>query len=473
MIGKNALIQMIFSVLGALVSFLTLSLSARLFGPEIIGNLAYLLGLAGLIFAFSDLGFSRAHIYFTSAKQAISKTLGTFVRIKLVLLLVTSLLAVVIYKLSGQTYSWMLFGVVLVYEFLSRFSEAILITFEALQKAIPQNLVRLIAKSAKLIAVIIIAQGLRNVFGFSLTFLTQAFVLILLSLWLVRRFMPLKYDRSLSKKYFQYSLPFFAIIPLSYLQTNSLTVILKQFWPGAEVGYYSASANLAGFIKTLYGAVMVFFFPKISSLYASRDAKSIQQYTDLTVKYLLVLFAPLFLIFFLLRQEVVALVLGPEFMPAIPVYSLLLLGMFLLMLFNFYNYVLFATHNHKPLVLVNLISLLMTIALSFIMIPRLGATGAALVNLITWIISGLWGLGIIRKRLQLRIMPCFLNFAVPLVLILLLTSGFIIHFQAGVMLKLFLTLTALFVYLGTIVIFKQIKKEDIKYFISLLNPQLK
>ena len=468
MMGRNVLIQLVTSSISGLLTFLTLSLTARLFGPEIIGTLAYLLGLTGLIFAFSDLGFSRAHVYYTASKQAASRTLGTFIRIKMILLLISSLLAIIVYRFFGQNYSWVIFGLILIYELLSRFSETILITFEALQQAIPQNLTKLISKLAKLIMVIILTQRLRNVLGLSLTFIAEGFILLLLSLYLIRRFIPLSYDKSLFQKYFRYSLPFFVIIPLSYLQTNSLIVILKQFWPVKEVGFYSAAANLTGFIKTLYGAVMIFFFPKIASLYAVKDMKSIQHYTNLTIKYLLIIFTPIFIGLFLLRQEIIVLVLGADFISAIPIYSLFLLGMFLLMLFNPYSYVLFACHHHRPLVKINVISLFLTIILSFLMIPYFGARGAVLVNIIIWIINGMWILKIIKQRLQLKIMPYFYNFIIPALLLLILSEMIINFYNLTLIIKLLITLISLSLYLVFLYSFKVFNKKDIHYFISLI-----
>ena len=45
MIGKNTIIQIILTGLTGIISFFILSLSARLFGPTILGNLAYLFSL--------------------------------------------------------------------------------------------------------------------------------------------------------------------------------------------------------------------------------------------------------------------------------------------------------------------------------------------------------------------------------------------------------------------------------------------
>lgn len=58
MIGKNVLIQLILTLCSSLIGFICLSISARLFSPFILGHISYVLGITGLIFAFSDLGMS-------------------------------------------------------------------------------------------------------------------------------------------------------------------------------------------------------------------------------------------------------------------------------------------------------------------------------------------------------------------------------------------------------------------------------
>ncbi|MBU1322652.1 oligosaccharide flippase family protein, partial [Patescibacteria group bacterium] len=345
MIGQNALIQILSTVLSAVITFFTLSFSARIFGPEILGNLAYLLSLTGLIFAFSDLGFSRAHIHYTAHSKNLGNNLGTFLTIKSILFLTSSFLAVGYYLLSNAPSYWLLFSLIIVYEVLTRLSDSILITFEALQQSLPQNLIKLIAKLFRLTAILFMAKILVSDLGFSLTYLVEAVALIILSLWLLTRFKPLGFNQPLANKYLLYSLPFFAIIPLSYLQTNSLVLILRKFQPASEVGYYSAANQLVGFIKTLYAAVMIYFFPKISQFHQQNNSLAIKDYVQSAFRYLLTWFTPVFMLLYWFRQEVVLLILGPDFLPAVPVFSVFLLGIYLLMIIAPFDQVLFATKN--------------------------------------------------------------------------------------------------------------------------------
>ncbi len=472
MIGRNVLIQIILTLLGSLIGFLSLSLSARFFGPNILGHLAYVLALTGIVFAFSDLGFSQAHIHFTAALNSAKKTLGTFLRLKLILLVVAGAIGLFIASLDPGQFKG-IFVIVLLYEMISRFSEAVFITFEGLQQSIPQNVSRLIAKIVKLTAVIILGLKLTNVFGYSLTFLIEGLVLMILSFWLIRHLFPLTFSSKLAKKYLIYSLPFFVIVPISYLQTNIITILLKSFHSAKEVGYYAASVNLTGYIKTLFGAIMIYFFPKISSLFQKQDLKSIQNYANLSLKYLLIIFIPIFIFSFLLRREIILFILGQEFLPAIPAFNLLLLGMFILMLVNPYSYILYATKKHKSLIKVNLVGLLLTVILSFYFMSQsgglgLGSTGAVLVSLITWFITGVWSLILVKKQLNISFFPKVFHFLFPAVLLGGFANLIFTYFQTGLLIKLSGSVLAVLIYLLYLFIFKLLKLTDIEYFVNLL-----
>ncbi len=478
MIGRNVLIQIILTLCGSLIGFLSLSLSARFFGPDILGHLAYVLALTGIIFAFSDLGFSQAHIHFTSALNSAQKTLGTFLRLKLILLMIAGVIGLFIAGLDPGQFKGV-FIIVLLYETISRFSEAIFITFEGLQQSIPQNVSRLIAKLIKLAAIIILGLKLTNVFGYSLTFLVEGLALIILAFWLTRHFHPFNFSPRLAKKYLVYSWPFFAIVPLSYLQTNAITILLKSFHSAGEVGFYAASANLTGFIKELFGAVMIYFFPKMSSLFHQHDLKSIQNYTNLSLKYLLLIFTPVFMLSFILRREIIFFILGREFLPAVPTFSLLLLGMFILMLFNPYSYLLYATNKQKLMIKVNLIGLFLTLIFGFYFMSQspglhLGASGAALVSLSLWVVTGAWNLILVKKQLNISFYPKVGHFLIPAALLVWLTNSIFTSFRVDLLPKLGGSVLMVLIYLLYLFVFKLLKFTDISYFINLLkNPRQK
>jgi len=472
MIGKNVLIQLILTACSSIVGFISLSISARIFGPFILGHLAYILGITGLIFAFSDLGLSRAQVHFTAAFHSAQRTLGTFLSLKLVLLIGTAGVALIIALINPTQFKG-IFIIILLYELLSRLAESIFVTFEGLQLSWPQNLAKLLSKLIRLLAILLIGYQLTNVFGFSLVYLAEALALILLSAWLMRRFLPLNFSKTLAGQYLKYSLPFFVIVPVSYLQANLLTVLLKHFHSASEVGFYSAAFNLSAYLKVLFGTVMVFFFPKLSFLFQKHDLNGIKNYLNLTLKYLLMIFTPLFMFSFLLRKEIILFVLGQDFLPAIPVFGWMLLAIFILLLINPYEYALYATKKHASLVKVNLISLILSLLLSVYLMSywNLGAIGAAIVNLIIWSFSGFYSLFLIKNHFGFSFYPSALHFILPAAILIFVSNLIINYYPVSLVLKLALSLVSILIYLMYLYLLKIIRLQDYKYFINLLKSK--
>lgn len=399
-LGRNVLIQLIASSLGGLISFVTISVSARVFGPAIFGQIAYLIGFLGIIMAVSDLGLSRAHVHFTAFLNQPRKTLGTFIFIKLVILGLCAVVALISGFLKSNL-SW-IFIILLANEIISRIAEATLITFEGLQQAWVPNISRLSAKAIKLLGLGIILLFFKNAFGYSLSILVETIILFGFSLYWLKRFYPLLFSLSLAKKYIHYSLPFALIIPLSYLQDSSLPLILRQFHSVEAVGFFAGAYGIFGFVKTLSGSLMTYFFPKISDLYRRGQITEIQRYTDLAVKFSIIFFTPFLLLLFLFRYQLITLVLGQQFLPSVPVFAWLLLGQLILIIFIPYDHVLFATRNHQPIIWVTFFSLILLMIFNYFLAPQYGAVGTAISLVFSWLIGSLGNFMILVRRTGIR-----------------------------------------------------------------------
>ena len=398
MMGKKVMIQFLASAMSGGLALLILALSARLFGPEILGQVAYFIGILGLIFTFSDLGLSRSHVHFTAARGG-QPELTTFLAIKLPLLLVAGLAATawsIWQRLPGE------FLVLLLVEIFYRLADSILISFEGQERAWPQNLLKLAVKIIRLLAVIIFGWKMASVIGYALSFLIEAAVIFLGALIMSRRWWSVLPTREALKRYLIYSWPFAAIIPLSYLQENSLVLMLKYWQGNAALGIYVAGFGLFGFIKSFSSSLMTYFFPRISQLNQVKDQASIQRYTDMAVKFSIWIMAPLVLILLIFSQWLVPLVLGNQFIPAINVFRIYLLGILLLAIFNPYDHVLFATNNHRSIVRINFLTTLLLLILGWQLVPVWGGAGAAWTNVIIWLIGGFWQFRVMNQKTGIR-----------------------------------------------------------------------
>ena len=392
--GPKVIIQLLASAITGVLVFFILTLSARLFGPEILGQAAYFTGILGLIFAFTDLGLSRAHIHFTAVKAG-EPEVATFLSLKLPLLFLAAIVAGVISRVQSLP---LVFIVLLLVEIFSRIADSILISFEGQERAWPQNLLGIAVKCLRLVAVIIFGWRLTTVLGYSLTFFIEAAALFIGALVLGRHWFKFRPTRESVRRYVRYGLPFAVIIPLSYLQDNSLILMLKHWRGATELGIFTASFGLFGFLKTFSSSLMTFFFPRISRLHQQADFVKIQAYTDMAVKLLVWILVPVLGLLLALSSWLVPLILGPEFAAAVGIFRWYLLGIFVLAVFAPYDHVLFATSNQRSVMGVNLISTVILLFLGWWLIPAWGGQGAAVTSVSVWLISGVWQFMVLRQK---------------------------------------------------------------------------
>lgn len=398
MMGQKIVIQFLASGLSGVLAFLTLSLSTRLFGAQILGEVAYLGALLGLVFGFSDLGLSRAHIHFTAAVKG--RPPAGFLLLKLGLLGICALVSVITAAINHQL-TW-LFLTLLLFELLFRLADGLLITFEGREKVWPQNLIRLSGKLVKLITVVVFSLWWQTSLGYALTFLAEGWLVLVLAQAVGSRLWRLRPDPGAVRDYLSYSLPFALIMPLSYWQDNGLILVLRHFWSASTVGIFAATFGLFGLIKSLSASLMVFFFPRISRLNSLGDTAAIQRYTDMAVKFSLWLLLPLALVIMVAAGPLIRLVLGQSFAAGAGILRWLAAGVVILSVFTPYDHVLFATKNHRPIVWVNLVTTAGVLVLGWLLVPLFSGVGAAIALVAGWSVSGVWQFLILRQKTGIR-----------------------------------------------------------------------
>lgn len=483
MLGRKIILNFFGVALSSILGFLLVIFTARLFGPSVLGEVNYYLAILGLLLLFSDLGFSRAHIRFIANKKKIKEKTGVFLAIKAFLLLLFVIAGIFYYyfvlRLSSSSVKTLAFGLLLAFEVFNRMGSSMLLTFEGLKKVVLKNTIITASKVSKLIALILISLSFKNVLGLSFAFLVEGVVLFALSLFFIKQYFPLKWSNVIFKKYFVYSLPFFAIYPLTYFQVNIDILLLKNFWNASTVGYYSAAIGIAAYLKTLNGVFITLFFPKVSQLFSSGSIKKISRITNLLVKYILIVFIPIFLFLYLFKTEIILILLGSQFIPSADIFAFSLLGIFFLMISSPYDHLIYAAGKHKIMVFITLFSVFFSVLLQLIAVPEtlfgfkmlgLGGMGTVLVRNTIWFFSALIQIKLVGKYFKIG----FFKQGLPVIIyfFLALTAIYFFDLSAisiGLKLLVFIITTMIFYLLS--VATKLAALKDWHYFKSLLNPK--
>ena len=170
----------------------------------------------------------------------------------------------------------------------------------------------------------------------------------------------------------------FAVLAVAGSVFNqSETVILSWFQGATEVGFYGAAFKLVTLWYIIPQSFMSVVFPVLTQTYQhSRQRSELIQ--ERAMKYLLALGLPIAIGGFGAAEPIIRQFYGPGFEQAILVYRLLTWHTALAFLNNVLWRVLLARDREDLAVRVQIVSGILRIVLSFLLVPGLGALGAAL-----------------------------------------------------------------------------------------------
>lgn len=398
MLARKSFIQFLASAALSILGMVATIIVARALGPGPLGTVGYALGLAGLFFLAADLGFGQAHAKRVSEGQDLGVANGTFFTVKGILL-GASVLAVTIYLLFARPVEWEVFLLAFGALLLDHMANAIFLTFQARQEVTRFNAPQVVARAVKVGLVLLIALiplGSRALAG---AYLLEAAVLLVGVLWLFRSYPVHRPQRSMFRSYWQYSLPFFLLLPLSMLAENLDKVLLRSLAGVEQVGYYVAVQGFLMIVPLVFSKpAMSVFFPHISALNTAGDLPRIRESTTLIVRFLSMLTVPIVMLLVVFRQDLVALFFGPAFRPATTVFLIGALTAYVITVIRPYLNVLYGMERHRAFPLVSVLLLPVTILGYLFFVPQelgglptlgLGAAGVALTTLLVWILDGI------------------------------------------------------------------------------------
>jgi O-antigen/teichoic acid export membrane protein len=150
--------------------------------------------------------------------------------------------------------------------------------------------------------------------------------------------------------------------------------------PG-ELGRYAAAYRFLDAVIVLAASLGGPLFPRLSSVAISAPAEA-RRVLEAGWRPLLALGLPLTLGTIAVADGIVALLFGPAFAGAAPLLRLLMLGTLPLFWVNVANHALIAGDRVWPLVRVYTLSALVNVAGNVVLVPRWGATGAAVATVV-------------------------------------------------------------------------------------------
>jgi O-antigen/teichoic acid export membrane protein len=185
-----------------------------------------------------------------------------------------------------------------------------------------------------------------------------------------------------------YSLPLIGFAVLATLQLSIDLFSLKAIVADSKIaGYYTAAQSIALIIYYGMSAIGQVLFPSISKFTGSGNIKEASRIISKSLRYLLIILLPVASIMIATASDLVEVLFGKKYLPAVAPLQILLLSYVLLTIFSTLANVLNSSRHARSSVLAAGTGLVVTLILCLFLIPNMGMKGAAIASLIGALIS--------------------------------------------------------------------------------------
>lgn len=166
------------------------------------------------------------------------------------------------------------------------------------------------------------------------------------------------------------------------------TILLQQLTHNEkEVGYYTTSIKLVKMCLTVLLTIGTVLMPRLSYLASTGNTDEIKKHLNKSFLFIVTLGVPISAVLYLMAPEIIKLIAGEDFLPAIPIIKILALLPLAISLSNLFCFqTLIPFNQERKFLTAVIIGGITSVVLNFLMIPSLNAAGAAWANIITEIL---------------------------------------------------------------------------------------
>ncbi len=189
---------------------------------------------------------------------------------------------------------------------------------------------------------------------------------------------PLNLKRSVEAFKMAWPLALSGVLWIVFYQADIL--MLKGIAPAGEAGYYSASYRIMEIFSALYRVVFYVSFTRLSQSFVAEKGQMIRQVYKTT----LLLTAGILPVVFVagwLQSPLVSVIYGEAFGPSLQSLSILLPSISVIIFGELARYVIIASKQDRYLPVLLLGAVVLNVIANLILIPSMGAAGAAIATL--------------------------------------------------------------------------------------------
>jgi len=174
------------------------------------------------------------------------------------------------------------------------------------------------------------------------------------------------------------TLAFFFMHSIWVVLNQTDIVVLGAISSSHDVGLYRVASTGAGFVFLSLSALTAIISERISSLHQLGDTRRLQQLMSIGGLAAFGLAAPLTILFLVAGEPIISTIFGPEFAPASHILAILAVGQLVHVACGYAPALLGMTSAERTLVWILLPAAGLNVALNLLLVPAMGAQGAAI-----------------------------------------------------------------------------------------------
>ena len=487
MFARKSFLITINQIICGLLGYIGFFYIVRYMGPEAVGIFGFATGFVGLFSFIADLGFSNAHIKRVSEGKDFGICIGTFLIIKIVLLVIklgSVFCSIAVWKyILGRGFETPIHEIVvyimLFESALYNFYTVVISTFTAKMEMAKDQVCLLfcgITRVPVIVSAVIFQLGIIPVAtAYFLGTLSRAIV----GLYFFRQYPINKFNIDYFKSYLKYTIPLFTFTITKSIAVNLDRVLIQLFFTSVDVGYYYAPQKILAFIFTLAVPINVLLLPTISKFHSNNEIEKIRMFIQNTERYLSMIIFLLCVTLVILAIPIIRIFLSADFFPGVWIFRTMVFALTIGWLSCPYSALILGFDKPTLFAKISVFDTILVICLNIILIPHnifglklfgLGGLGAVIstlaVAIISYIIWRYAGYKYIKIKPSVSTIKIFCTALLTGILLYLLNNIF--HIETLYQL-LVLSLIGLGFYICILHVLNEFTKDDLNFFLDTLN----
>ncbi len=374
----------------AILMLVVTAITARYLGPDKYGLISYAAGLVAFVLPIMQLGLNSTMVHeLVDRPEEEGKVVGTSIVMSVVsaLLCIVGVVSFTLIANKGETDTIIvsaIYSVLLIFQAIELiqywFQSKLMSKFSAIAMLVAYAVV-------SIFQIVLVVLGCSVYFfaiSYSLDFLIIDVILILI--YNKKSNQKLSFSFPLAKELFKVSKYYIIASLMSAVFHQTDKIMLKLMVGNAQTGIYTSAATCAEMISFVFAAILDSMRPEIFRHKKEDNEKYEKSVTEL---YSVMIYFSLIVcaIITIASPLIIKIMYGEQYMDAVPVLRILTWHTVFVYIGSVRNIWILAEGKQKYIWIINLGGALANVILNLVLIPLLGAMGAAIATLITHFVN--------------------------------------------------------------------------------------